>query len=79
MLTKNVLGLFFMVLEHLEDCGRFCSFLGTLKVTPAKWPKRAKKVIQSFSKFYMSSVYSHMRLSTKSEENQRGEAFSPYI
>ena len=45
------LGLFFMVLEHLEDCGRFCSFLGALKVTPAKWPKSAKKVIQSFSKF----------------------------
>ena len=45
------LGLFFMVLEHLEDCGRFCSFLGALKVTPSKWPKSAKKVIQSFSKF----------------------------
>jgi len=45
------LGLFFMVLEHLEDYGRFCSFLGALKVTPAKWPKSAKKVIQSFSKF----------------------------
>ena len=45
------LGLFFMVLEHLEDYGRFCYFLGALKVTPAKWPKSAKKVIQSFSKF----------------------------
>ena len=25
--------------------------LKVLKVTPAKWPKRAKKVIHSFSKF----------------------------
>ena len=40
-----------MVLEHLEDCGRFCSFLGALRVTPAKWLRRALKVVQSFSKF----------------------------
>ena len=72
-------GLFFMVLEHLEDCGRFSSILGALKVTPAKWPKSVKKVIQSFFKICMSSFHSHMRLSIKFEVNRRGEAFSPYI
>ena len=40
-----------MEIEQLENCGCFSPFLGTLKVTPVNRPKRALKVIRSFSKF----------------------------
>ena len=39
-----------MELEQLKNWGCFCHFLGTLRVTPVNRPKKALKVIRSFSK-----------------------------
>ena len=40
-----------MELEQLENCGCFCDFFGTLRVTSVNRPKKNLKVIRSFSKF----------------------------
>ena len=64
---------FFMLLEN--SCGRFCFFLGTLK----ELMQNDRESNPIFFKICMSSFYGHIRLSTKFEENQKGEAFAPFI
>ena len=63
-------------IEQLENCGCFSPFLG---VTESDFRKSAQKGPKSdpvVFKICKSSLYSQMRLSTKSEENRRQECIN---
>ena len=72
-------GIIFYGSRALRRLWSLLLLFGSTKSDSRKMAQKCQKSDPIFFKICMSSFHSHMRLSTKFEENRRGEAFSPYI